>query len=119
VNILLVEDYARFAQSLELALGDRHRVVVAPDAAAALVALARQSFDAVLLDLGLPDRPGEELFAELTARWPALSARTIFLTGGAMTAPAAELLERLPNGRLEKPFPLAALEAELQRLSGA
>lgn len=70
----------------------------------------------MLLDLGLPDRPGEELYAELLTRWPTLAPRVIFLTGGAYTLAAASLLARLPNVRLEKPFELDRLREVLARL---
>ncbi len=118
LRILLVEDNLRFAQSLALALGDAHEVVIAASTREAISTLESEGFDAVLLDLGLPDRPGEELYAELLTRWPALAPRVIFLTGGAYTMAAASLLARLPNVRLEKPFELERLREVLDRIKG-
>lgn len=60
--ILLVEDDAIGAEALAAALGALDaRVTPAPDALAALAALARQPVDAVLLDIDLPGMSGLEL----------------------------------------------------------
>ena len=66
VSILVVEDdpvfRAVFARRLAL---DAPRVDAVSDAAAALEALAADSWDLICVDDGLPDRPGRELAAEI------------------------------------------------------
>jgi len=62
---------------------------------------------------------GMELHARLAAAAPELASRTIFLTGGAFTASAAEFLERVPNPRLEKPFEPQALRDLVARALSA
>ncbi|MEQ8348532.1 MAG: response regulator [Sneathiellaceae bacterium] len=65
LRILLVEDDAMIRWSTADMLSDLgHEVVEAGDTAAALAALADGPIDILLTDIGLPDRPGNELAAE-------------------------------------------------------
>jgi hypothetical protein len=57
-----------------------------------------------------------EMYARLVDLAPALAARTVFLTGGAFTAPARAFLEGIPNPHLEKPFEPHALRETLSRV---
>src|SRR4051812_28785760 len=69
MGLLLVEDNARLAASLTKGLGEDGLAVEAVHtAAAALVRLERRDVDAVILDLGLPDRDGLEVLADARAR---------------------------------------------------
>ena len=57
--MLVVEDQASQAQSLQASLGDRgFAVTTANTASQALVACAQETFDAVVLDVVLPDVDG-------------------------------------------------------------
>jgi len=77
-RILVVEDHPGDAELLtELARETGHRVEVAPNAASALTAIARSLPTAVILDLRLPDRRGDDVLRSLksdprTARVPVL-----------------------------------------------
>jgi signal transduction histidine kinase/ActR/RegA family two-component response regulator len=75
VRVLLVEDHKDTSDTmltmLELAGYD---VTTAPDVAAALAAMARERFDLLISDLGLPDRSGLDLIRELRSRGDALPA---------------------------------------------
>lgn len=67
--ILVVEDHAHTARSLELYLRMRgHQVFVAPDANSARTLAAEVNFDLLLSDLGLPDGNGWDLLEELRTR---------------------------------------------------
>lgn len=69
--ILCIDDEPAIRRLLTAILArDGHEAVPAADARAALAELATGRIDAVLLDLGLPDRDGLELLALLRARSP-------------------------------------------------
>lgn len=70
-TILCVDDEPAIRRLLTAILArDGHVAVPAADARAALAELAPGRVDAVLLDLGLPDRDGLELLAAIRARAP-------------------------------------------------
>jgi signal transduction histidine kinase len=77
-RILVVEDDPSDAELItELARDAGHRVEVAPTAGAGLAAIARSAPTAVILDLRLPDRRGDDVLRSLksdprTARIPVL-----------------------------------------------
>src|SRR4051812_20530147 len=100
-RVLLIDDYAPFANSLRLALMDAHDVVVAESGAQALELLARDRFDVVLCDLMMPYLSGVELHDCISQRWPGLERRMIFMTGGSFTAEANDFLRDVDNPRLE------------------
>jgi DNA-binding response OmpR family regulator len=78
-SLLLVDDDARLASMLVAYLREHQfEVTHAPDAAAALICIKRQAFDAILLDLMLPDKDGLDLFRELMAQ-PALRAAPVIM----------------------------------------
>lgn len=59
-QLLIVEDNF-VCQQVYLSLLMEYQLVVAGSAKEALEYMKNQSFDCILLDLGLPDQPGEEL----------------------------------------------------------
>src|SRR5215471_13239218 len=68
-TVLVVDDeppILRFLRTSLTAAG--HRVVTAGDAAEALAKLAGEKPDLMILDLGLPDRSGLEVIAEIRRR---------------------------------------------------
>lgn len=69
LRLLVVEDHASTLQVLVLVLRrDGHRVVSATTVTEALGAAARDTFDLVISDLGLPDGSGIELMQQLRSR---------------------------------------------------
>ena len=65
-SILIIDDEEIIREALEAVLaGDGHRVVTASTAAEGLDRLARGQFDAVLLDLMLPDRLGIDVLDDI------------------------------------------------------
>lgn len=60
-QLLIVEDNVICQQMYRSLLSDEYQLTLAETAQQALETLATQCFDCILLDLGLPDRPGEEI----------------------------------------------------------
>lgn len=69
-RLLLVEDSPTQAKLVTLAVSDYARVTVAPSLWAALMHLGQDQFDAVILDLHLPDSQGEETFNAVREKNP-------------------------------------------------
>ena len=69
MNVLLVEDEARVADFILRGLrAEGWMVAHAPDAETALALSMEEKFDAIVLDLMLPDLPGKDLCRKLRAR---------------------------------------------------
>ena len=68
-NVLIVEDSREIAEGLQQYLSDQgHAVMLATKAAHALALVTSNPPDLVVLDLGLPDRDGNEVLGELRRR---------------------------------------------------
>ena len=70
-RMMIVEDHSAFAQALELVLGKGAQIVLARtlEEGRALIR-AGEPFDAVVLDLSLPDGEGTELIPDIRQRHP-------------------------------------------------
>lgn len=80
LKILIVDDDEDFAGALKEFLEiDGHQAKIAGDGKAALAALEAGSFDAVLVDFGLPDMDGTDCVAAIRAHQPNLPC--FLLTG--------------------------------------
>ena len=116
-RILLVEDDPRLAEMLQQDLGQAgFSVTVAPLGSAALELLARPDFDAVLLDLMLPDMDGLDLCRQLRAK---NDIPVLMLTARGDAIDRIVGLELGADDYLAKPFEprelLARLRAILRR----
>jgi len=104
-RILVVDDEPYVGRTLRRLLGAHHDVEVLASGPEALVRLAAAPApDVVLCDLLMPGMSGMALHAEVAVRYPALAARMVFITGGALHSGAARFLASVPNPVLEKPF---------------
>jgi PAS domain S-box-containing protein len=111
-RLLLVEDEAAIAEGLTSLLSNGGAVVqVAGTGAAALARLDHDLPDAILLDVGLPDMDGVEVFAAIRKRWPRLPV--VFTTGHADQARLEGMLELPHVGHLVKPFEIDDLAAAI------
>jgi len=116
-RILLVEDDARLAAMVAEYLGDAGlRVTIAPGGEQGLARLAREPFDAVVLDLMLPDIDGLEVCRRLRA---SSDLPVLMLTARGDAADRIVGLELGADDYLPKPFEprelLARLRAILRR----
>jgi len=116
-RILLIEDDSRLAEMVSEYLGESgFRVSVAAGGRAGLERLAREPFDALVLDLMLPDMDGLEVCRELRAK---SDTPVLMLTARGDAADRIVGLELGADDYLPKPFQprelLARLRAILRR----
>ena len=116
-RILLIEDDSRLAAMIAEYLGESgYRVAVAPTGHAGLERIAREPFDALVLDLMLPDMDGLDLCRALRAR---ADTPVLMLTARGDAADRIVGLEIGADDYLPKPFQprelLARLRAILRR----
>src|SRR5882762_10879731 len=116
-RILLIEDDSRLAEMVSEYVGEAgFRVSVAAAGRAGLERLARERFDAVVLDLMLPDMDGLEVCRELRAK---SDTAVLMLTARGDAADRIVGLELGADDYLPKPFQprelLARLRAILRR----
>ncbi|MBI5509738.1 MAG: hybrid sensor histidine kinase/response regulator [Deltaproteobacteria bacterium] len=116
-HVLLIEDEPALARTLARALARRFDVTTTASARDALARLGSGGFAAVICDLMLPGMSGMAFADRLAEVDPSLRARTIFITGGAVTTAATEFLDRADVDWMEKPLKLAELDARLSALA--
>jgi DNA-binding response OmpR family regulator len=112
MQILLVDDDPRLRETLRRGLEHAgHVAAAAASADEAEAALARQSFDLVLLDVMMPGRDGWELLERLRGR--GLDVPVIFLTARDAVDERVRGLSAGADDYLTKPFALEELLARI------
>ena len=114
MKILLVDDDETMRQSLveQLQLHEEYKTIEAGTGAAAIEATKSDQFDAILLDVGLPDMDGREVCRIM--RRAGISVPIIMLTGAESEADTILGLEAGANDYVTKPFRLGVLLARLR-----
>jgi signal transduction histidine kinase/CheY-like chemotaxis protein len=118
-TVLLVDDDPAVAETLRAMLTrEGLHVRRAETGKEALLILARDSFDAVFLDVRLPDLPGPQVYERLAAMRPEQARRVVFVTGGLWRHDSRGLREKLPPGQptLSKPCTAAQIREVLRLL---
>jgi two-component system, OmpR family, response regulator QseB len=114
MKVLLVEDHAAMREMISDHLVERGFTVDAVGRAEdAYAALAVASYDALVLDLGLPDSDGMQLLKEARAR-TARHLPTLIVTARDALDDRTRGLNAGADDYLTKPFELAELEARLR-----
>lgn len=126
MRILVVEDDAGIAEGLRANLQQRgYAVDVCATVSSAWSALGLERFDAVLLDLGLPDADGGELLSRLRSAKPAAAGAqglpdpntpVLILTARDQVRERIAGLDLGADDYLTKPFDVDELEARLRAL---
>lgn len=115
MRLLLVEDDPMIGESMEEALrADDYAVDWARDGRSADLAMQSQSYDLVLLDLGLPRMAGLELLRKF--RRSGGDAPVLIVTAREATAARVEGLDAGADDYLVKPFDLDELLARIRAL---
>ena len=115
MHILLVEDNPSLANWLSRALcRDGYAVDCVGDGESALHLMLRQEFDAVILDMGLPRVPGQEVLRRVRSRGQNVPILVLTAEGGLHARIAG--LDAGADDYLAKPFDLGELEARLRAI---
>jgi CheY-like chemotaxis protein len=117
-KVLLVDDEPSLRAVYPQVLGHEYDVSVAATGREALDVLAqRPDFDVIMCDLTMPDMYGPALYDALRSKAPQLLPRVLFCSGGLITARMRDFAARIPNAFLDKPIPLDALCAAIERVA--
>lgn len=116
MNILLVEDHADLAiEIIDYLQLSGHRVDRAADGLLALQLASTERFDAIILDLGLPDMDGLEVCRLIRER-PGKTVPILMLTARDTLQDRLRGFEQGADDYLIKPFSLKELLARLKAL---
>ncbi len=120
-SVLLIDDDPAVADTLAAMLAREGLTVQrAASGEEGLAILRGESFDAIFLDVRLPDIPGPEVYARLAAERPELAQRVVFVTGGLWRIGGRGLREKLPaQPTLSKPCTAAQIHEVLRLLRDA
>jgi DNA-binding response OmpR family regulator len=114
-QVLVVEDSREIAEGLQQYLQDEgHAVALATRAAHALALAASSAPDLVVLDLGLPDRDGTEVLAELRRR--GLAMPVLILSARGTEADKLEGFRLGADDYVTKPFSILEVLARVSVL---
>jgi len=114
-RVLIVEDNEEVAQMLVLFLGSRGlKVAVAPDGATAVEKVRESLPNLIMLDVGLPDIDGYELFQRLRQNVRTRHVPVLFLTRRNKKADRIAGLQLGADDYITKPFDLEELHLRVQ-----
>ena len=119
-RILVIEDQAEMRKLIHAMLATQdYEVVAAVDGRAAIQHLAETDFDAILVDLGLPDVRGEMVIQWILSNRPQLKPRILVVTGVVLQPGLEAMLETLKIPVLRKPFSKDELVAAVKPIAVA
>jgi CheY-like chemotaxis protein len=106
-TVLIVDDEPAIRAALSLFLErEGHTVDAVATGTEALEHARTRRYDAILLDLRMPDMAGDVVFAELQASDPEHASRVVFATGDVDSVAARSFLEQAGRPYICKPFAL-------------
>jgi two-component system KDP operon response regulator KdpE len=113
-RILVVDDEPQIRRFLDISLrAQGYRVALADSAQVGLDLLATEGAELVILDLGLPDRDGQAVLADLR-QWSQVPVIVLTVRGGEAEKVAA--LDAGANDYVTKPFGVQELMARVRSL---
>lgn len=120
LRVLVVDDEEPLRIALERFLsGEGHSVHATGSGTDALECVATQTFDAVILDMRMPDMSGKQFFERLRERCPELACRVIFTTGDTVSTELRTFLQQSGQPFVAKPFKFEDIVQVLPRVSAA
>src|SRR6185312_10530708 len=115
MRVLVVDDEVRLARHVASALTVAgHDPALVHDGESALVEAEKNSFDLIVLDVGLPDIDGFEVLRQMRAN--KLTARVIMLTARGELSDRVTGLQLGADDYLAKPFAMQELVARIAAL---
>ncbi len=116
LRILVADDEEPIRQALSRFLEKSGHVVVTVDSGSGALAAARdQTFDAIFLDIRMPDISGQNVFEQWQHERPALAQRVVFITGDMVSADLQRFLSGSGQQFIAKPFDLNVVLQALNR----
>jgi two-component system NtrC family sensor kinase len=104
-SVLVVDDEAGITSLLvDLLEADGYRVATAPNGRAALARIEKESFDAILTDIRMPELDGTGLYREVERQHPHLLPRIAFMTGNVFSEDTADFFAATGAPCVRKPF---------------
>jgi response regulator RpfG family c-di-GMP phosphodiesterase/serine/threonine protein kinase len=113
-RVLIVDDESSVADYCKAILASDAECTSALNAAEALTACARESYDVVLLDLVLPDTSGRELLKLLRDQPSFRQTRVILMSGYAAPDDLAQMLAGEADDFIPKPFSAVKLRSRVK-----
>ena len=113
-KVLLIEDATEYQKIVTATLGDRYDVRLAQTAEEAITHLARESFDILLIDVGLPGRDGLSLCQELREDPRLVSTPILMVTGRGETSDVVQGFAAGADDYIQKPFRPEELRARVE-----
>jgi len=114
IRLLIIEDNESLVSRLQILMNKDFVLDVAHTAADGIKHLGSKSYDAIVLDLGLPDDSGETVCR--IARNNGITTPILILTGENTVDSKVRLLETGADDYITKPFKLAELQARIRAL---
>jgi DNA-binding response OmpR family regulator len=113
MKVLFVDDHVACADMFaDIAEGLGHRACVAHDRVSALRLCSEETFDLILMDIGLPDGDGRDVCCELRRSARTRKTRIVALTGHADLKGSNCMTDF--DGCIVKPIAMQTLEALLE-----
>jgi CheY-like chemotaxis protein len=104
-RLLIVDDEPEISSMLgDILASDAAQIDFADNGWVALDLLAKHHYDAILTDLRMPSLDGVALYGKIIEQYPEMAARTIFISGDALSPNMASFLSELDAPLIEKPF---------------
>jgi len=115
MKVLVIEDNPRLADRIKTQLRKWYIVEIAQSGDKGLQLVATNTFDIVLLDLGLPDTPGIEICKQIRELTPELPI--LVVTGTDTVESKVDLLNSGADDYITKPFEINELHARINALA--
>ena len=116
LEILVVDDEAPIRLALSRFLEKSgHTVVMVDSGSKALEAARDRMFDAIFLDIRMPDISGQTVFRQWQTKRPDLAERVVFLTGDIVSEDLFQFLTGTGRPFIAKPFNLDLVLQSLNR----
>ena len=114
LRVLVIDDEASVRVSLQRYLARKgHQVETTASGEDALARLRGAKYDAIILDMRMPDLSGEQLFERLRSNDPSHAERVIFTTGDLVNEQMRRFLDGTGRPCVSKPFEFASFDQAL------